>query len=303
MASPLLEPLSQEQTALLRLLGKHFVANATWPMWQYADLSLDAVGLDAADILASLPSVGDRAHSYGLIWRTDASLQPRPDARVAVTVAGLRHVTEFQPLMGSFTATIRYLIDRHRHLKPSPDRVVEATVTSSDIGDQLLSAPNAGTVLPPIPQTMAVLRELLTREPFLGPGLNRPNSVDWEVKVPAILREYSGVKGVDDYIERVTELVSPPEAPSVPLSFSALDVPYAIGYLDAVWKSRTDQHLFVNLDPASIARLTQPCSSAEQFDSLMSALADVLGQVVTPGQAAPRQSGALECVRNHLIIA
>jgi len=68
----------------------------------------------------------------------------------------------------------------------------------------------------------------------------------------------------------------------------------------AVWKSRTGSHLFVNLDPASIARLTQPCGSEEEFNSLMSALADVLGQVMTPGTAAPPQRGALEAVRDHL---
>lgn len=56
----------------------------------------------------------------------------------------------------------------------------------------------------------------------------------------------------------------------------------------------------MNLDPASIGRLTQGCDREEDFNSLMSALADVLGQVVVPGTTAPRQRGALEAVRAYL---
>jgi hypothetical protein len=67
------------------------------------------------------------------------------------------------------------------------------------------------------------------------------------------------------------------------------------------FRRRTGAHLFVNLDPASIARLTQPCGSEEEFNSLMSALADVLAQVVTPGTAVPPQRGALETVRDYLL--
>jgi len=115
-----------------------------------------------------------------------------------------------------------------------------------------------------------------------------------------VLRAYRGVATIDDYLDHVIEQVAPPGPPSVPLSFSALDIPYAVGYLDAVWKNRTGSHLFVNLDPASVARLTQTCGSEEEFNSLMSALADVLGQVVTPGQSSPLQRGALEAVRDHL---
>jgi hypothetical protein len=66
-------------------------------------------------------------------------------------------------------------------------------------------------------------------------------------QVPAVLRAYRGVATIDDYLDHVIEQVAPPGPPSVPLSFSALDIPYAVDYLDAVWKSRTGSHLFVNL--------------------------------------------------------
>jgi hypothetical protein len=56
----------------------------------------------------------------------------------------------------------------------------------------------------------------------------------------------------------------------------------------------------VNLDPASVAQVTQPCGSEDEFNSLMSALADVLGQVVQLGTAAPPQRWALEASRDYL---
>lgn len=68
-----------------------------------------------------------------------------------------------------------------------------------------------------------------------------------------------------------------------------------------MWKSRTGSHLFVKLDPASVARLTLACENEEGFNSFMSALADVLGQVVKPGTAGPPQGRALEQVRDWLV--
>jgi hypothetical protein len=149
---------------------------------------------------------------------------------------------------------------------------------------------------------MRKLRQLLAHEPFLYTVVQQldPAKEEWTLQVPAVLRAYRGLATIDDYLDRVIEQVAPPGPPPVPLSFSALDIPYAVGYLDAVWKNRTGSHLFVNLDPASVARLTQARGSEEEFNSLMSALADVLGQVVTPGRSSPPQRGALEAVRDHL---
>ena len=89
---------------------------------------------------------------------------------------------------------------------------------------------------------MSKLADVPDREPFLHSALNRPNSVDWEVRVPAVLRQYRDVATVDDDINRATELVAPEEPVPVPLSSWPLDIPNVVGYLDAVWKSRTGSH-------------------------------------------------------------
>lgn len=306
MSNLLREPLSTEQTHLINVMHGYFAQSGVWPIWQYVDLTLDARwGLDAADVLASLPAVGERSPAsldYGLVWRTDPHLQPRAETQVAVTVAGLSHVPEAEPLLGAFLTTIRFLVEQQRRLVPSPDKVVEATVTRAAIEDQIATATHQG--LFPYPGDMALgkLRRLLVHEPFMHAAVQPfdQTAENWTVRVPAVLRAYRGIAIIDDYLDRVIDQIAPPGEPPVPPSFGALDVPYAIGYLDAVWKNQTGCHLFVDLDSASIARLTQDCADQEDFNSLMSALADVLAQVVVPGQATPPQKAALEDAGKYL---
>lgn len=68
-------------------------------------------------------------------------------------------------------------------------------------------------------------------------------------------------------------------------------------------RGSTSRHLFVSLDPASVTRLTLACGSEEELNSLMSALADVLGQAAVPGTTVSPQRGALEAVRDYLSTA
>lgn len=55
--NPLLEPLSVEQRSLLATIYRPFADTGEWPIWQYIDPTLDGVGLDAATVLSSLPTV------------------------------------------------------------------------------------------------------------------------------------------------------------------------------------------------------------------------------------------------------
>jgi hypothetical protein len=305
MASPLREPLSPEQQTLIGIIGEPFIASGELPVWQYVDLILDGQHrLDAASVLASLPDAGDRSptsRGYALIWRPDSYRQPLPDDKIALTAAGLLHLPTARPLLDAFLTMIRYLVDRQRQLIPSPREVVTATVTDGELAEHLRGAgiPIAGPGV--VDETLLKLRIMLGHEPFLYAVVHQPTpSEPWTIQVPAILRDYRNAATVEDYIDQVTELVTPAVPPSVPPSIGALDVPYAVGYLDAVWMNRTGSHLFVSLDPASVGRLTQDCGSEEEFNSLMSALADVLGQTVVPGMELPPQRGALEAVRDYL---
>jgi hypothetical protein len=301
------EQLSQDQLRLLRVIFEPFDQDRGWPVWQYVDLTLDAkFGLDAVAVLDSLPVVGyhsPMSMSYGLTWREDSHIQPQPQTHVALTVTGLRCLRPAaEPLLGAFLATVWHMIDAQSKLTPDPRQVVEATVSSGSIMEELRTWSIKGVSGPPVEAMLRKVRRVLGHEPYLS-NVHQPKAdiEDWTVKVPAILRSYRGIGSVDDYLDRLITLVTPPKSPSAPPSSGPLDIPYAAGYLDAVWMSRTNSHLFVNLDPASIARLTLACVSEEEFNSFMSALADVLGRVAKPGTAGPPQGGALEQVRDWLV--
>jgi hypothetical protein len=231
----------------------------------------------------------------------DSYRQPNPDDRVALTVAGLRHLPQADAITGAFTVVIGFQAGQQARLVPSPDEVVSATVTSAQITGHLHEAGYLAEDADGDSGLLARIRTLLEHEPFLFAAAHQPGpSEPWTVKVPPVLRKYRDVTSTDVYIDTVTALVEPPDPPSAPLSAGALDIPYAIGYLDAVWQARTGGHLFASLDPASVARLTLACGSEGEFNSLMSALGDVLAQVVVPGTAAPPQRSALEAVRGYL---
>lgn len=306
MSGELREPLSEEQTRLIRAIYEPFALSGEWPIWQYVDLTLDAQWeLDAATVFASLPVVRrpyPATWSYALTWYTNPSNLPQPDQTIALTVAGLRHLPEAAPLLEAFLSTVIYLVEQQRKLVPSARAVVDATVTNEAIAGQLLTLEIDTGSESQVDAVVHKLRQLLDHEPILWSGVQQTGAdgKQWTVRVPAALRALRGIATIDDYLDRVVEWVSPTTARSVTLSVGALDLPYAIGYLDAVWMSRTHSHLFVDLDAASVARLTQPCANEAEFNSLMSALADILGHVVPPGNTTPPQRGALEALREHL---
>jgi hypothetical protein len=229
MIGSLREPLTAEQMDLLRVLFDPFDASGDWPVWQFADLMLDRRGIDAADVLASLPvagSPGPMSQSYGLVWRSDSHMQPQPDSVVALTVSGLRHVSGAGPLVGAFLTTIRFLAEQQRNLVPSPASVVEATVASEAIEQELLTASIVGSSGPPVSLLMRKLRAVLGHEPLLYSVVHQPQQgvEQWTVRAPAVLRRYRGLDSIEDYLDRVTELVAPPEPPSVPFSAGPLDI-------------------------------------------------------------------------------
>lgn len=305
-------PLSDNQLRLLQVIYEPFHFSGEWPPWQYADLTMRRrFGADAAGILRSLPRAGEEGpHSYGLTWRADSLSAPPPHTQIGLTVAGLSRVPEARLLVGLFCRLVELMTAALAGLEPDPRKVVTAQITSAAVAGIARADKRIGAEVNDLPPggvglaiTKRKARRLLEHEPFpFSIHQPDPSAEEWTVEVPAVLHDYQGAATADDYLDRLISRVVPAETPSVPPSPGPLDIPYAIGYLDAVWRSQTQSRLFVNLDPASVGRLTLMCQSEEEFNSLMSALADVLGQAVRPGAGAPPKRGAaLENVRDWLV--
>jgi hypothetical protein len=296
-----------DQLAFLNVVFEPFDADGEWPVWAYVDHVMDAKGLVAADMLASLPVVGGQGGGrlrYGLTWHQDGgNWLPGAGTRLALTVAGLWHLgTASAQLLAVFKDTVRFLVERQRSIVPSPSQVVEAAAASTELAAWLQGADSGNWLGAAAEPLLRKNGRLLEHEPYLWHGFHRPavDSDEWDIKIPVSIRDYREVTSAEEYIDTTERLAAPPEPPSQPLSAAPLDIPYAVSFADAVWQSRTGFPLFARPDPASVARLTQPCDSEGAFNSLMSALADVLSQVARPGTRTAPRSGALEDVREYL---
>ena len=126
MPRALREPLSPEQHHLLEAIFEPFDQTGSWPIWQYVDLTLDGrFGLDARDVLASLPVARDPnpvrwSSRYELTWRMDSHMEPQPDNRIALTVAGLRYMPQAESLLGAFLTAVQHLVEATARPGPVP---------------------------------------------------------------------------------------------------------------------------------------------------------------------------------------
>jgi hypothetical protein len=303
--SGLREPLDAAQKALLRVIYEPFASSGKWPIWQYVELTLDARGLEAAALLDSLPTVRDSAsfgRNYSLVWYMNPGPAPGAEQQVALTVAGMHYLPEAAELIDTLLRTVEFLVEKQRQVKPDPAKVVEATVTSEQITEHLLST-RSGRISASVDITMNQLYEMFMHEPILYGGVQRPNpeAPSWQIRVPWVLRRLRGVSNVDEYIDCTIAFVAPAVVSSPVMPGYEPDLPTAIGYANAVWRNATGHALFSSFDPTSIVRLAQGCASEADFNSLLSALADALGQIVSPGGATPKQRGALEAFRQAAV--
>lgn len=291
----LLAGLNEEQTALVETLYEGFeLRGGTWPVWQFVDLKLEAGKIDAAAVLASLPQVGAAgAREYGLVWSgQNMANEMQPDAIVGLTVAGLGHVRAAGPLVSAFVHLLRLFGEAEREIVPAPDREVHAVVTSEQVTTSLLRDGVPGQSESHVHAIVLKLHGLLSHEPY-NPwtGLSQSTGGDhWQVRLSnrlGLLRALRDTATLEDYVAFVEEWLKPRPVSVVPRLINALDLPNAADYLDVVWKIKTGSRLFKDLHLGSCARLTQTCDSEDRFNSLTSALAEVLSSVVPPRRTSP----------------
>lgn len=239
MTSVLRAQLDPDQLLLLRETFMLFDRMGAWPVWAYLDHQLDAKGLVAADVLASLPVAGKPGRmKYGLTWNNDNHWHPNDGTPLALTVAGMWHLESASaPLLAAFKDTVRFLVERQRSITPSPSEVVVAGVTSHEVARWLGGSGRGGFLGPAADVILRKLGQLLEHEPYLWHGFSHPalDSERWELKIPVSIRDFRDVTTIEEYIDKVEQLVAPPEPPSQPLSGVPLDIPHAVSFADAIW--------------------------------------------------------------------
>ena len=273
----LLDPPSDEALTLFRtVFNARAGTDGGWPVWQYVVLKLDAEGLDAYDVLRGLPTWG---YNYRPVWIQDTGPGSTPELEheVHLTLHGLVHLGEraAEISIKAFLAAVAEAAQMQSDISPRAEQVVPVKVDGADFTDRI------GHRLR-LPVYSDQLFDLLQHEPATWGGLRSSDGTwTWDL-TRARLRPYKNADTGNAYLEALEVLVGIPAFNAASRPLSPLELSDAFDHLDLAWRLHTGERL-VHVPRASVvARLTQPVSSKDEFDSRCSALSDLLSCLTVP---------------------
>jgi len=278
---PLLAEPPPDQQLLLDLIyfGRKLANTSTerrWPIFQYVEQELYARhGLDLERTLATCPTTGGRTGggTYGWFWSTSR----QPGDEIGLTVAGMARVAGAEGEVELFLDTLEALVEAQRSFKPSPTEVRAVEVGVAHLGRAL--APS-GYLLEQA--GLGSMVDLLKYEPATwGCHASQPGP-DWSIQISPFVRRFADVTGLDAYLGRVIELLTPPPPPQEPLYRSPLSLPEAIDYLNAVWRLHADHALFRIGRAEAAAKLGLDAATVDEFESRLSGLCAILDGLTLP---------------------
>ncbi|MFD8469712.1 hypothetical protein ACFV10_31945 [Streptomyces cyaneofuscatus] len=196
--------LSHQQLMLMQTMAGPFLTTGKWPVWHYVLTELDRKGLDADQLLKSLPYAGSRAvgrPSYGLAWYEYNGLSE--EARPALTMAAGLHLTELENLFHSLLRVVHYLVQRQTFARSSPDAVQRSYVEADEVAHEF---PAMST------EFLQAVPGMLRIEPLLMRGaqgwyskVNGEQS--WRYELHRSLLRFRGVSTLREYVTSQVEYV------------------------------------------------------------------------------------------------
>ncbi|MGW2851494.1 hypothetical protein ACWDAZ_05465 [Streptomyces sp. NPDC001215] len=197
--------LSDQQLTLMNVMVGPFMSTGQWPVWHYVVTELDRMGLDAEELLKSLPYVGDRSvgrASYGLSWFDNNHIAD--DSRPSLTMAAALYLEQFGPVAHGLLRLTAYFIERQLAAPASPDSVQRNFVEADEVA---LQFPDL------TPEFMRAVPRLLQHEPLLARGTQgyytKPNGAEsWRYELHRHILKFQGVgSNLYTYVERQAENV------------------------------------------------------------------------------------------------
>ena len=285
------EPTEDERKLLDVIMEDHIIRDGAWPIWQYVEAKLfQQHHLEAAPILTGTPRVTVRQSiaSYG--WFRTSSMvfaSPQPADTIALSVSGMARSSRGHPDVKRFVAMLRYLCERQRNFNAQPDVVQRIIVTSEEIRAALSSNGQNSSQWDTWSWSMSNddlqrLSKLIGEEPSTWNCAVTVEEKGFIVDVAPFIRPYHEVTNVEDYVKRLVAEIAP-KAPPAELSYPhGLALPEAIDYLNAVWREHSSAPLIKIPRAEAAARLAFTCASAEQFDSQLSGLCQLLDALTMP---------------------
>ena len=273
---PGVEPTA-EQRRLLETIGSIFLEHHRWPNWAYVDEVLEREGLAADAVLMSMPR--DPTFNYSFVsWPFARPPQPAND--VKLTIAGFRHLEAASVLVADRCALIGTLGAIRANVQLDPFDTGWPRTTMKEVSTRLYASHR----MPPVPITKARM-EFLSEEPATWRcQLLEDLTEDWVVELAPQVRRFADLRDVDDFLERLGSMMAEARQPSeAPVLASPFTLPAAFDYLDTVWQLKFGKPLIVPPGLERSARLVLDVATAEEADTALSALAEVLKNLNVPG--------------------
>jgi len=279
----LLDSPSEDALHLFRVVALGYdQAAGVWPCWQWVKQQLWGQDRDAEEILQGLPTW---RHGYRSLRVSSHGQMPDNADPVPLTVHGMANTAlpSMRHLVRGFLTAVNVAIVMQRGITPSVTEPVELKVP----GEEFIRAVNGQANLQlSVEQLFGVLRG----EPATWRGVNQ-NGGRWGWDLTDIrLTRFVGLQNEQDYLRRLDEMVGLSAVSVPPVTLPPMALPDALDHLDLAWRLATGEHLVRVPRAAMAAKLTQPVSSVEEFESRCSALSDLLGSLLLPSHGGTLQN-------------
>jgi hypothetical protein len=273
----LLDPPARGEARLLEIVARGFMeAEGEWPVWQWVRAMLDRESIDPEATLTGLPKW---RNGYRPVHVATTGGLPDLDSRIILTMHGLVHARSRATdlLVPPFLAALAEAQDMQDDINPHPARVVSLEINGANL--TTLVNKRAGANISP-----KQLFEMLNREPATWVGLQETGSAGefvWDLTRPQ-LRRYQQLKSGEAYLAALEDVVGVSAVSADPPPFSPLSLPEAFDNLDLAWRLATGKRLLRVPRATLVARLTLPVVNAEDFQSRLSAVSDLISNLAVP---------------------
>jgi hypothetical protein len=290
----LTDPLDADAVGVLRVVRSGYreprgYDGERWPTWQWVRWQADQQGLDAQAVLRRLPTWQQH---YRPVWTNNLGGGLDPAQAIELTVHGLVAAGDNE-LVPMFLAALATAAEYQASIEPDPYEITALSLSGDLLTNRVEKRCDRRPIQP------SVVRARLQREPPTWTShTEQPNWV-WDL-ARAPLRPFLGVSTVEDYLERLDGLIGVrlPATDATPVPPLALVD--ALDHLNAEWRLRTGRRLLGPHRLARPAQLSQPVTSAAEFEAACSALDDLLKQMQPQPQPAQNNEGSLSQLERRL---
>jgi hypothetical protein len=281
VAHPICEPYREEQRRLLAIVYEPVQFGGDWPVWDYIARRVRKVtDADPLELISSLPSLSQPyggPGAYRPYWTKNGGPFADSAEPVGLSIAGMAQL-ELAQAKGHvhlLVGLIAQLAEWDAAVDPKPYEVTSLVLPLCDVIDQVRQGQLAHNDAPNL------VAYGLSMEPPLWGAVRPDGDGSWNIHLDQRLASFVGVADVAEYLDRLVTFMRADVEQTftfVPALAPPLGLAEALGYLDAVWQARFRERLLGVTRPAAVTKLAYECFSIEEFESRLSALADVLGQ-------------------------